>query len=271
LLAIARQVGRYDPILKELPPGRIAEELLDLKREVVGRLTTEELAAVADRLGIIPENRRKRDMLRQLLGKRRASSALHRYQGLPKELEDEENADLRSWVDYYIRNAESEGYAFDFSDEWPGGDRVHESTIRLVCQAWPWVTWPDWLMWQEYGGPFERGPWWICEFQEPMRWYGAHLIIRDPWDFAFSDLFAACGEQDIAFRVFKHRGNKMRVQEHNWVARAVLSGMRWDYDDSEFILACTKEPKSLMVRIDNPMCVEMKKSHKRDKDGIFWE
>jgi hypothetical protein len=270
LLAIARQAGRYDPIQKELPPGRIAEELLDVKREVVGLLTTDELAAVADRLGIVPENRKKRDMARQLLRKRRASSALHRYHGLPKELDEEENADLRAWVDYYLRNAEFEGYAFDFSDESPG-NMDHESTIRLVCQAWPMVAWPDWLMWQKYGGPVGRGPWWICDFEEPTRWFGAHMIIRDPWDFSFSNLFSVADEADICFRLFKHRRKQIKGEEYTWLARAVQDGMREDYDDREFILACTKEPTSLIVRIYNPMCVEMKKSHKRDKDGIFWD
>jgi len=273
LLAIAQQVGRYDPydpILKEEPPGRIAEQLLDVKREVVGRLTTDELAAVAARLGIVPENRRKRDMARQLLGKRRASSALHRFQGLPKELDEEENADLRAWVDYYLRNAESEGYEFDFAVEFPENGE-HESTIRLVCQAWPWVEWSDWLMWQRYGGPVGRGPWWICDFELPTSWSGAHMILRDPWDFAFSDLYAAASERNIHFQLFKPRGKQIKGEEHTWLARAILSGMRWDYDDSHFILACRKESKSLSVRILNPLIVSMEKSHKRDKDGIFWD
>jgi hypothetical protein len=270
LLAIARQVGRFDPLMKEQPPGRIAEELLDTKREVVGQLTTEELAAVANRLGIVPKNRKKRDMARQLLGKRRATLALHRYQGLPKELDEEENADLRAWVDYYLRNAEFEGYTFDFSDQYPG-DRGYESTIRLVSQAWPFVAWPDWLMWQTYGRPVGRGAWWICDFEEPMRWFGAHMILRDPWDFSFSNLFSAADWENIAFQVYKPRRKQIKGEEHSWLARAVQDGMREDYDDREFILACTKEPKSLSVRIYNPLCVEMKKSHKRDKDGIFWD
>jgi hypothetical protein len=257
-------------MMKEQGPGRIAEELLDLKREVVGRLTTEELAAVAYRLGIVPENHRKSDMARQLLGKRRASAALHRYQSLPEELEDEANADLRAWVDYYIRNAEYEGYAFDFADGYPGNVE-HESTIRLVCQAWPMVAWPDWLMWQTYGRPVGRGPWWICDFEEPMRWFGAHMILRDPWDFAFADLFLVANWENIGFQVCKSRGKQIKGDEHSWLARAVLDGMREHCDDSEFILACTKEPTSLIVRIYNPLCVEMKRSHKRDKDGIFWD
>lgn len=259
LLAIARQVGRYDPILKEQPPGRVAEELLDLEGEVVGRLTAEELGAVADRLGIVPESRSKRDMARQLLRKRRASLALRRYRGLPEQLEQEDNADLRAWVDYYISNAESDGHAFDFSDD-SSGNVAHESTIRLVCQAWPMVEWPDWLMWQRYAGPVGRGPWWICDFEEPTQWFGAHMILRNPWDFAFSDLFEAADEQNIGFRLFKPRGKQIKGEEHSWLAGAVLSGLRWNYDDSEFILACRKESKSLIVHIYNPLCVEMKKS-----------
>ncbi len=271
LLSIAQRLGRYEPILDELPPGRIAEQLLDVEKGVVGELTAAELGALADCLGITLESHRKLDMVRQLLRRGRATSALRKYDDLPEQLEDENNEDLRTWVDYYIRNAEADGYALDFSGEY-STDATHESTIRLVCQLWPMVGWPDWLMWQRYGGLAGRGPWWIaCNFEEPMSWFNGRMILRNPWDFAFSDVFMASDSNDVTFELRKPRGRAIKDLEYKWLAAAVLSGLRYDYEDGEFILACTKEPNALIVRIWNPLTVDAsEKCYKPGKDGICW-
>jgi hypothetical protein len=271
LLAIARQRGCYASYWRELPPGRIAEHLLDIEKEIVGELTIEELTAVAERLGMAISARRKPELVRQLLKPRKTRSILRKYGDLPEQIEDEENKDLRAWVEYYIRCAETEGYRLDFSND-SGTDISHEGTIRLVCQLWPFAEWPDWLMWQRYDGPVGRGPWWLaCNFEQPVCWFNGRMILRNPWDFAFSDLFMAADEENIAFRLCKPHGQRITDGEHKWLAGAVLDGLRYEYEDDEFILACAKTPKSLTVYIYNPLLVEMKKSDKRSKDGIFWD
>jgi hypothetical protein len=280
LLAIARQLGRKDPHLNELPPLRIAQQLNRLKRKVIGHLKRDELVAIAHRLGIVPQYRRKRDIAVQLVRKRQVGAALSRfskYDGLPKELEEAENADLRAWVDYYIRNAEADGHIVNFCEDYSQTDPGHteampESTIRLVCQAWPVVGWPEWLMWQTYDEPIGRGPWWIaCDFENPTSWFGAKMILRDPWDFAFSDLFKASDYDNVSFQLCKPHYKPIADQEHRWLARAILDGMRYDFDDEDFILVCTKKPRSMEVHIYNPGCIEMRKNDKRDEDGIFWD
>jgi hypothetical protein len=127
-------------------------------------------------------------------------------------------------------------------------------------------------MWQRFYGPVGRGPWWIaCNFEEPVCWFKGRMILRDPWDFSFSSLFAAGNEMNIGFELWKPQGQQIKAEEHEWLARAVLDGLRYDYEDDEFILACEKTPNSLDVQIYNPSLVEMDdKRDKLGKDGIYW-
>ena len=99
------------------------------------------------------------------------------------------------------------------------------------------------------------------------------MILRDPWDFAFSAVLMASDQPGIEFKFHTPRKARLSETKHAWLASAVLDGVRYDYDDDEFILVCSKRYRSLDVEIWN---YEVSEDHshrkfKRDSDGILWD
>jgi hypothetical protein len=90
------------------------------------------------------------------------------------------------------------------------------------------------------------------------------------WEFAFSWLYAASGPW-LQFEVWKDKGKRITEVEHKWLAGAILDGILWDYDESEFVLACEKTPEIMYVEIYPPSdAKEHPEDDKPGKDGICW-
>lgn len=283
LLAITKSLGLNSKALAELGPGRLAESLLDVDRAEIrdkgkrvrsrlaacklalSHLSKSELDAIALRLRLTPLANSRSEQIARLMHPKRIRFSL------PEGLEITSyigiSRDLREWIRYYVQSAEADGCELDFFSE--EAITPVESTVRLICDIWPYCEWPDWLMWQRYGEPSKSTGKWIAEFESPLRWMSGRMVLQNPWDFAFSRLYMACNWDDITFLFRKPDNARISQSEHRWLAHAVLDGMHEDYENDEFILACTKDPRSLTVRIWNPRVFEAELA-KADADGIVW-
>lgn len=278
LLPIARTLG-YDA-LEELPPGRLAEYILEdrvesrrgsqrspttVQRCVLSELTLNELVTLARRIKIPVARRSRLHLIKALLQPSRDRLDLTAYTGYPERIE--EDYDLRAWIVQYIREAEADGCVIDFGDD--TGERPVESTIRLICDCWSYCGWPDWLMWQRYGGPRGRGPWLIADFSKPWRWRNATMALRNPWDFAFSEVFMASDPNDVTFELRTSKGERLSLSEHRWLAAAVLDGMKYDFDDEDFLVIAKRKSRSLIIQLCNPDSLEPGE-YVPSKDGVVW-
>jgi hypothetical protein len=183
----------------------------------------------------------------------------------------DESPKLAKWVRTYARDAHSAGALDGPSEEVVSGHPA-ATTLRLICDLWPYCEWPDWLSWQSYHGPTGRGPWWVADFDSPDQWDGALMILQNPWDYPFSELHMACSGAYIEFDLHRLRPTRLLKRHHRWLANAVLDGLLYDLDESEFVLTCSRHLRSLTVMITNPRDKEANPppKAKKDRHGIYW-
>ena len=183
---------------------------------------------------------------------------------------------LANWATAFVKAAESAGEDLAFRSVDDAWDSRVASTIRLVCDVWPYCEWSTWLTWQRYGGPRRRGPWWIAEFNYPPRWNNGIMILRNPWRFPFSELLMASDQPGVQFTFQTPRKAQLSKTENKWLVHAVLDGVRYDYEDDEFGLICQKGQRSLGVDIWQRDCLDDAlegNSHlnpTKDDEGIYW-
>lgn len=190
--------------------------------------------------------------------------------GIEEKLMEEPK--LASWAKHYVKEAVRAGEKLEnWSEDEARGSPV-SATISLVCDIWQYSESSEWLSWQTYGGPRGRGPWWIATFDTPQRWNCGTMLLQNPWNFAFSHLYISGDDPSVQFSLHTSRNAPISRAKQNWLARAVMDGIRWDCDDSEFALVCTRHQRSLGVNIWHPDMLEHNSGgqYKKDADGILW-
>jgi len=163
--------------------------------------------------------------------------------GVDKRLD--EYPELAKWANAYVKAAAAAGEDVKLEDFNDGDKSTLAGTIRLICDLWPYCEWSEWLNWQIYGGPHSRGPWWCILFDRPERWSGGIMILSDPSRFAFSTVLMESEQPFAQFEIRSPRKAQLAAAEIKWLAHSVLSGVSYDYDDSEFGLICEKWPEAL--------------------------
>jgi hypothetical protein len=150
------------------------------------------------------------------------------------------------------------------------------ATIRLICDIWPYCGWSSWLAWQCYGGPRGRGPWLFAEFSHPSRWVGGTMFLRDPWQFDFSAVLMASDQPSAEFELHTRRKARLSASKIKWLADAVLDGMLYENDESEFGMLCEQRPRSLNVEVchssilDDTLAGIFGRKPRKDAAGIYW-
>lgn len=188
----------------------------------------------------------------------------------------EEYPELARWAMRYVKTAKAAGEYVDFDEEDEAWDSPVAGTIRLLCDIWPLAEGNIFLEWQTYGRPSGRGPWWMATFESPPRWNCGTLVLRDPWDFAFSWLYSASDNPLVRFELHTLRNVSLTKARQDWLAQAVLDGMRHDWPDREFGIICRRGIRSLGVSICGPVFVDSILDEtapfkaKKDADGIWW-
>ena len=183
---------------------------------------------------------------------------------------------LANWANAYVNAADAAGEEMDLDSLGGAWYSPVAGTIKLICDLWPYCEWPTWLTWQRYGGPRRRGPWWIAEFDYPVQWNKGSMILRSPWRFAFSGLMMASDQPGVQLTFRTPRNALLSHTEIGWLVRAVVDGMRYDYDDKDFALICQKGRRSLSVDIwqrnvlDDQLEANSQMQPKIDAEGIYW-
>ena len=102
------------------------------------------------------------------------------------------------------------------------------------------------------------------------------MILRNPWHFAFSALLMASDQPSAQFEFHTPRKAQLSETNNRWLVQAVLDGVRYDYDDTEFALICQKGPRTLGIDIwqsnvlDDALEGNSHLKPKKDAEGIYW-
>jgi len=233
-------------------------------------LKTDELREACRRAGIRPGKRGRERLIGAILLRLREAGCIKAYEDYPESVDEE--PDLRDWADNYCRQAEADGVepCFLEPEYWDAGTALG-ATVRATCDIGSCGPCDDFLQYQRYGGPKGRGPWYVLEqFEEPLQWVGATIYLRDPWRVAFSRFHMGSGFEDIMFFVRRHGRARFGEKEQVDFAQAVLDGMRYDFDDDEFVLLCRRWGKELVVNICHPLTSFEDDFARPDADGIYW-
>ena len=94
------------------------------------------------------------------------------------------------------------------------------------------------------------------------------MTLRNPWHFAFSNLYLAIDRQDISFYVRRTGRVKFDRRAQSNFAAAVMDGMLYDCGPDEFCIECEKSERNLLVHIMDPGTVDL--DGKPDKAGVYW-
>jgi hypothetical protein len=116
------------------------------------------------------------------------------------------------------------------------------------------------------------GPSRLATFSTPCEWSDATMYLRNPWDCTFSHLFVADHSGPIEFDLHTRRSIPLTKKRQDWLAAAVLDGLLYDLDESEFILACSRKPRSLNAKIWYPfeLAEHADLKPKKNRHGIYW-
>lgn len=252
-------------------PAEIRDELTRAacgEQRILAYLNTDELSAICKQFRIRIGKLKRGDLVEAILERLQRDGCVRAYEDYPEAVD--EHPGLRAWADEYCRQVEADGDTLLFGV--PESDEPVASTLRAVCAVYEMNEWDDWLSWQCWSGPKGGGPWYVLsDLEGPWEWFRATIYMKDPRQFAFSHFYMASDMEDITFVVRRRGRARFGKEEQVDFARAVVDGMRHDYDDRDFLVVCTRQAKSLVVRILNPLALSADDpDYKPDRDGVCW-
>jgi hypothetical protein len=169
-----------------------------------------------------------------------------------------EYPELERWVRKFRADALADGYRsyqqlLRLAHVGVSASDAVEQTVRLVQAYYPYVAHPSDLGFELYDVRRVRGAEYTLVFDDAFA--GARFTIGNPWYIIFAYLFEVAGASDVDFVVLRaDRRNMTRVEQED-LALAIIDGMNYELDESEYMAVFSRSPYALTVSLSDPEVV----------------
>lgn len=229
-----------------------------VESEILAFLRPKELAQICKKFKIDATEIQREAITRHL----RRSGCVRSYSEYPPQVDS--NAKLLRWANRWCQKAEADFELISFDEDY--APCAAAGTLRAVADIYSFNEWNEFLNWQKYGGPKGAGFFELKFGANVPAWQEGTVFLKDPWNFAFSNIFLAAERSDVDFSVRRVGTETFREQEQIDFANAVISGMSYDLSDDEFKVVGTKGQDVLGIELAFLPQVD----GEPDEDGIIW-